>query len=99
MKKSKFYFSVSQACILTVMISSVIIVQYPLFLFFSTIIGLIGAQQLITYKKLWVVENRILESEAQMMIRKQKTLVRVIQITILITAILIASQTFHKIKF
>ncbi len=99
MKKSNYYFTIWQVSIGVLMVSSVFIAKYPLVFFLSTIIGLIGAEQLITYKKLWVIENQISTQEADRMIQKQKVLVRIIQVCILITAVLIASQTFHKIKF
>lgn len=54
---------------------------------------------MITYKKLWVIENKISLQEAGSMNKKQKILVRIIQGCILITAVIIANQTFHKIKF
>ncbi len=60
---------------------------------------LVAAQQLITYKQLYAIENKIPENEAAVVIRKQKMVVRTIQIVILISAVIIASQTFYKIKF
>lgn len=99
MKKSTFYLRIGQATFVMMMLSSVIIVKYPLLIFIFTSIGLIGAEQQITYTKLKVIEDRIEEREAQKMIRKQQIAVRLIQFAVLITAILIASQTFHKIKF
>lgn len=99
MKKSNYYFTIWQVSFGILMISSGFIAKYPRVIFLSTIIGLIGAEQMITYKKLWVIENKISTQEADSMIRKQKILVRIIQICILITAVLIASQTFHKLKF
>ncbi len=72
---------------------------YLVFFQVSTLIGIIGFQQLIAYKKLWVIENSIPENEAMQMIRTQKIVVRVIQSVLLITAIILVSQTFHKIKF
>ena len=77
------------------MISSGFIAKYPLVIFLSTIIGLIGAEQMITYKKLWVIENNISTQEADTMIQKQKVLVRIIQVVLIISAVIIASQTFH----
>ena len=98
-KKSNFYFIVWQVSFGILGLSSVLVVKYPLLIFLSSLIGLIGVQQLITYKKLWVIENKISAQEAGSVIKKQKILVRIIQVCILITAILLASQTFHKIKF
>jgi hypothetical protein len=97
-KKSNFYFTISQVFFGILSLSSVFVVKYPLLIFLFTIIGLIGAQQLITYKKLWVIENKISIQEAGSMIKKTKIIVISIQVCILITAILLASQTFHKIK-
>ena len=99
MKKSDFYRSVSQGLFGVGIFSAPVIVKYPITIFLWVLILLIAAQQMITYKQLYVIENKVLESEAKDMIRKQKLLVRIIQVCILITAILIASQTFHKIKF
>ncbi|QNA42685.1 hypothetical protein [Lacibacter sediminis] len=98
-KKSNFYFTIWEVSFGILSLSSVLIVKYPLLIFLSTIIGLIGVEQMITYKKLWVIENKISLQEAGSMIKKQKILVRIIQGCILITAVIIASQTFHKVKF
>jgi cytochrome bd-type quinol oxidase subunit 1 len=98
-KKSNYYFTIWQVSSGILMMSSVLIAKYPLVFFLSTIIGIIGAQQLITYKKLWVIENKISTQDVGSMIKKTKIIVIVIQVCIIITAILIASQTFHKIKF
>jgi len=98
-KKSNFYFTISQVFFGILSLSSVFVVKYPLLIFLSTIIGIIGFQQLITYKKLWVIENKISTQNVGSMIKKTKIIVIVIQVCIIITAILIASQTFHKIKF
>jgi hypothetical protein len=81
------------------MLSSFVVVKYPLLYLLSTLIGIIGFQQLITYKKLWVIENKVSENEAEIMIRTQKITVRAIQAVLIISAIILAIQTFHKIKF
>ena len=98
-KKSNYYFTIWQVSFGILMISSGFIAKYPLVIFLSTIIGLIGAEQMITYKKLWVIENNISTQEADTMIQKQKVLVRIIQVVLIISAVIIASQTFHKINF
>jgi hypothetical protein len=99
MKKSNFYRSVSKALFAAGSLSVLIIVKYPLTIFIWVLMLLIAAEQLIIYKKLYIIENKILESDAKDIIRKQKLVVRIIQVCILITAVLLASQTFHKIKF
>jgi hypothetical protein len=99
MKKSSFYLSVSQMLFAAGMFCAPIIAKYPLAIIISTLMLLIATEQMITYKQLYVIENKVLESEAKGIIRKQKLLVRIIQGCILITAVLMASQTFHKIKF
>jgi hypothetical protein len=99
MKKSNFYRSVSQILFAAGVLSALIIVKYPLTIFIWVLMLLIAAEQLIIYKKLYIIENKILESDAKGIIRKQKLVVRIIQVCILITAVLVASQTFHKVKF
>lgn len=99
MKKSTFYLRVGQTAFVLMMVSSFIVVKYPLLIFIFTGIGLIGTEQLITYTKLKVIEERIEDRDAQKMIRKQQIIVRLIQFAVLVTAILFASQTFHRIKF
>jgi hypothetical protein len=99
MKKSNFYRSVSQILFAAGVLSALIIVKYPLTIFIWVLMLLIAAEQLIIYKKLYIIENKILESDTKGIIRKQKLVVRIIQVCILITAVLVASQTFHKVKF
>ncbi len=99
MKKSNFYRSVSQTLFLAGILSAVIIVKYPLAIFFWVLMLLIASEQMIIYKQLYVVENKVSENEAKKMVSTQKMVARIIQVCILITAVLVASQTFHKIKF
>jgi hypothetical protein len=99
MKKSNFYFLFFKITTGILMLSSFVVVKYPLLYLLSTLIGIIGFQQLITYKKLWVIENKVSENEAEIMIRTQKITVRAIQAVLIISAIILAIQTFHKIKF
>ncbi len=98
MKKSTFYLRIVQTAFILMMVSSFIVVKYPLLIFLITGIGLIGTEQQITYTKLKVIEDKIEEREALRTIRKQQIVVRFIQFAVLVTAILFASQTFHKIK-
>ncbi|MEJ8843980.1 hypothetical protein WG954_16425 [Lacibacter sp. H375] len=99
MKKSSFYRSVSQTLFLAGILSAVIIVKYPLTIFIWVLMLLIAAEQLIIYKQLYVVENKVSESESKKMVSTQRMVARIIQIVILISGVLMASQTFHKIKF
>ena len=99
MKKSSFYRSVSKTLFAAGGLSVVIIVKYLLTIFIWVLILLIASEQMIIHKQLYVVENKISESEAKKMVSTQKMVARIIQVCILITAVLMASQTFHKIKF
>jgi hypothetical protein len=99
MKKSSFYFSISQKLFAAGMLCAPFIAKYPLTIVISTLMLLIASEQMITYKQLYVIENKVLESEAKSIIRKQKLVVRIMQVCILITAALLANQTFYKIKF
>ena len=97
--KSSFYRSISQGLFVAGILGSYLIVKVPLLIIGWALMLLIAAQQLITYKQLHVIENKTPEDEAAIMIRRQKMVVRIIQIAVVISAILIASQTFHKMKF
>ncbi|MEQ1798131.1 MAG: hypothetical protein ABL872_09270 [Lacibacter sp.] len=99
MKKSNFYRSVSQILFAAGMLSAPFIVKFPLAIFVWVLMLLIASQQMITYKQLYIIENNISEIEAKILVRKQKLIVRIIQVAILITAVLIGTQTFHKINF
>lgn len=99
MKKSNFYRFVSQTLFLAGILSAVIIVKYPLMIFIWVLMLLIASEQMIIYKQLYVVENKVLESEAKKIVSTQRMVARILQIVILISGVLIASQTFHKIKF